>query len=138
MVKAKEFWKYICEELNYKLFAGVPCLGLSPLYKVINKSNMTYIQAANERIALGIVSGVLLSGSKAGVLLHENAFSGLLSEIKMVKSFNVPILLIVYSDSKMSYPFWHKELSDDFNKDLNIIYKRKTPSILLIKEGVLV
>ena len=65
MVKAKELWKHLCEELNYKLFAGVPCLGLNNLYKVINKSDMVYIQAANERIALGVVSGVLLSGSMA-------------------------------------------------------------------------
>lgn len=138
MVKAKEFWSYLCEELNYKVFAGVPCLGLSPLYKTINKANMKYIQASNERIALGIVSGVLLSGGKAGVLLHESALSGLLNEIHMVKDFDIPILLIVYSDSKMSYPFWHKELSDDFNKDLKTISKRKKPSILLIKDGVLI
>lgn len=138
MVKAEEFWSYLCEELNYKLFVGVPCLGLRPLYKTINKANMKYIQASNERIALGIVSGVLLSGNKAGVLLHESSLLGLLNEIKMVKNFNIPMLLIVYSDSKMSYPFWHKELSDDFNKDLKTISKRKNPSILLIKKGVLV
>ena len=137
MVKAKEFWGYLCEELNYKVFAGVPCLGLSPLYKTINKANMKYIQASNERIALGIVSGVLLSGDKAGVLLHESSLSGLFNEIKMVKDFNIPMLLIVYSDSKMSYPFWHRELSDDFEKDLDKVDKRKKPSILLIKEGIL-
>ena len=138
MVKAKEFWSCLCDDLNYKLFAGVPCLGLSKLYKVIDKVNMRYIQASNERIAFGIISGALLSGNKAGVLLHENALSGLFNEIQVVKDFNIPMLLIVYSDSKMSYPFWHMKLSDDFNKDLIKISKRKKPSILLIKEGVLI
>lgn len=137
MVKAKEFWSCLCDDLNYKLFAGVPCLGLSSLYKVIDAANMRYIQASNERIALGLISGALLSGGKAGVLLHENALSCVVNEIKMIKTFNIPILLIVYSDSKMSYPFWHRELSDDFNKDLSLVSKRKKPSILLIKEGVL-
>ena len=138
MVKAKEFWSCLCDNLNYTLFAGVPCLGLSELYKVIDKANMRYIQASNERIALGIISGALLSGGKAGVLLHENALSGVVNEIKMIKDFNIPILLIVYSDSKRTYPFWYRELSDGFNKDLIAISKRKKPSILLIKEGVLV
>lgn len=138
MVKAKEFWSCLCDDLDYKLFAGVPCLGLSELYKGIDKANMKYIQASNERIALGIISGALLSGNKAGVLLHERALSGLFNEIKMVKDFNIPMLLIVYSDSKRTYPFWHKELSDDFNNDLNTIAKRKKPSILLIREGTLI
>ena len=138
MVKAKEFWGCLCDDLDYKLFAGVPCLGLSRLYKGIDKANMRYIQASNERIALGIISGALLSGNKAGVLLHESALSGLFNEIQMVKDFNIPMLLIVYSDSKRAYPFWNKELSDNFNKDLTMISKRKKPSILLIKEGVLI
>lgn len=138
MVKAKEFWSCLCDDLDYKLFAGVPCLGLSGLYKGIDKANMKYIQASNERIAFGIISGALLSGNKAGVLLHERALSGLFNEIKMVKDFNIPMLLIVYSDSKRTYPFWHKELSDDFNNDLNTIAKRKKPSILLIREGTLI
>ena len=33
MVKAKEFWNYLCGELGYKFFSGVACPGLSPLYK---------------------------------------------------------------------------------------------------------
>jgi len=137
MVKAKEFWSYLCEKLGYRLFAGVPCLGLNPLYKAMTKDVLHYMPTANERIGLGLVSGGWLAGVKGGVLLSGNSFAGLGNEIQMIKEFNISMLLIVYSDSKMSYPFWHKELSDNFEKDLDKIMGRKKPSILLIKDRTL-
>lgn len=137
MVKAKEFWRCLCEKLDYRVFAGVPCLGLNPLYKVMNKEFMYYMPAVNERIAIGIVGGALLSGIKGGVLLSEESFVGLGNEIQMIKDFNMQMLLVVYSNIKRSYPFWHKDLSDNFEEDLTKIACRNKPSILLIKEGVL-
>ena len=137
MVKSKKFWEYLCNKLDYRLFAGVPCLGLNPLYKVMNKDMLWYIPSANERIGLGIVSGGFLAGFKGGVLLSASALSVLKSEFQIVKDFNIPILLIIYSDVKMTYPFWHKELSDNFEKDLDKIASRNKPSILVIKEGIL-
>ena len=137
MVKSKEFWECLCNKLDYRLFAGVPCLGLNPLYRVMDKNIMHYMPVSNERIAFGTVSGGWLVGVKGGVLLHGNSLIGLGSEIQIIKNFNIPILLIVYSDSKISYPFWHKELSNNFEKDLDKIAGRNKPSILLIKEGVL-
>ena len=137
MVKAKGFWEYLCVKLNYRLFAGVPCLGLSSLYKTMNKDMLHYMPSVNERIAIGIVSGGFLAGFKGGVLLSANSIAGLKNEIQIVKDFNIPILLIVYSDSNIKLPFWHKELSDNFEKDLDKIDSRKKPSVLLIKKGVL-
>jgi sulfopyruvate decarboxylase TPP-binding subunit len=137
MVKSKKFWEHLCNKLDYRLFAGVPCLGLNPLYKVMNKDMLWYIPSANERIGLGIVSGGFLAGFKGGVLLSASALSVLKSEFQIVKDFNIPILLIIYSDVKMTYPFWHKELSDNFEKDLDKIASRNKPSILVIKEGIL-
>lgn len=137
MVKSKKFWEHLCNKLDYRLFAGVPCLGLNSLYKVMNKDMLWYIPSANERIGLGIVSGGFLAGFKGGVLLSASALSVLKSEFQIVKDFNIPILLIIYSDVKMTYPFWHKELSDNFEKDLDKIASRSKPSILLIKEGIL-
>jgi hypothetical protein len=137
MVKAKKFWEHLCNKLDYRLFAGIPCLGLNPLYKVMDKDMLHYIPAVNDRIAFGIVSGGFLAGFKGGVLLSANFLVGLKSEFQMVKDFNIPILLIVYSDVKTTYPFWHKELSDNFEKDLDKIASRNKPSTLLIKEGVL-
>lgn len=136
-VKAKEFWKHLCEVLDYRLFAGVPCSGLNPLYKTLNKNRLHYMPTVNERIAFGLVGGGWLAGIKGGVLLSASTLVGLGNEIKMINGFNIPILLIVYSDVKVTYPFWHKELSDDFGKDLNKIASRNKPSILLVKEGVL-
>ena len=137
MVKAKEFWNHLCDKLEYRLFAGVPCSGLNPLYKTMNIDIMHYIPASNEGIALGIVSGGWLSGVKGGVLLSESSIIGLGNEIKMIKEFNIPILFIVYSDIKRTYPFWHRDLSDNFETDLNKISGRNKPSILLIKGGIL-
>lgn len=137
MVKAKKFWNYLCEVLDYRVFVGVPCLGLNPLYKVMDKSIMYYMPAANERIALGISCGVVMSGTKSGVLLSETSLIGIGNEIELINNFNIPILLIVYSEVKRNYPFWHIELSDNFKKDLDKISGRKTPSVLVIKGGTL-
>lgn len=137
MVRAKEFWKYLCEELDYRLFAGVPCLGFDPLYKTMNKDIMHYMPSVNERIGMGIVGGGWLAGFKGGVLLSADSLVGLKNEIQLIKDFNIPMLLIVYDDVKVTYPFWHKELSEGFKKDLDKIASRSKPSILLIKKGVL-
>jgi hypothetical protein len=137
MIKPKEFWEHLCEKLDYRLFAGAPCLGFNPLYKIMNKDFMHYMPAANLGIALGIVSGGWLAGVKGGVLLSASSLIGLGNEIQFIKNFNIPMLLIVYSDVKVTYPFWCKELSEDFKKDLNKIGDRSKPSILLVKEGLL-
>jgi sulfopyruvate decarboxylase TPP-binding subunit len=138
MVKSKEFWNYLCKELDYRLFAGVPCSGLNPLYKTMNKDIMHYMPSVNERVGMGIVSGGWLTGFKGGVLLSSNSLAGLKNEIQLIKDFNIPMLLIIYEDTKVTYPFWHKELSEDFKKDLDKIAGRNKPSILLIREGQLI
>jgi hypothetical protein len=137
MVKAKEFWKHLCDKLDHRLFAGVPCLGLNPLYKTMDKNMLHYMPAVNERIAIGIVSGGFLTGFKGGVLLSASSLIGLKNEVQIIKDFNIPMLLIVYEDNKVTYPFWHKELSEDFKKDLDKIADRSKSSILLIREGIL-
>ena len=124
-VKAKEFWKYLCGTLDYRLFAGVPCLGLLSLYSTMDKDDMHYIPTVNERIALGIVNGSWLAGVKGGVLMSSKAFIGMGNEVNMIKNFNIPMLVIVDSDNgKTTYPFWHVELSDKFEKDLDKIARR--------------
>lgn len=137
MVRAKEFWKYLCDKLDYRLFAGIPCKGLNPLYKSMNKDILHYMPAINERIAVGIICGGFLAGFKGGVLASTNFLVGLKNEIKVIKDFNIPMLVIAYSDSDVTLPFWHRELSDNFEKDLDKIANRNKPSILLIKEGAL-
>ena len=136
-VRAKEFWNYLCNGLDYRLFAGVPCLGLNPLYKTMNKDMLWYMPSVNERIGLGIVSGGSLAGFKCGMLLSASLLSALKKEFQVVKDFNIPMLLIIYEDIETTYPFWKKELTEDFKKDLDKIAGRNKPSILLIKEGVL-
>lgn len=138
MVKAREFWKYLCNGLDYRLFTGVPCSGLNSLYKTMDKSMLHYMPSVNERISVGIVSGGWLAGFKGGVLLPASFLAGLNNEIRLIKDLNIPILLIIYEDTKVTYPFWKKELTNNFKKDLDKIAGRNKPSILLIKEGALV
>lgn len=72
MVKAIEFWKFICEEMDYRIFSGVPCLDLKPLYDKMSSKFMHYVPAVDEYTAFGISIGAITSGAKSGVLLDSN------------------------------------------------------------------
>lgn len=139
MIKATNFWNCLCLEHDYRCFSGVPCTVLSPLYAKLNSKFLWYLPAVNERVAMSIVSGAWLTGIKGGVLMSSGAIIGLGNEIKAVKDFNIPMLMIVASeDDKIKYPFWHIELTDEFEKDLDKIAKRNKPSVLVVKEGILI
>ena len=139
MIKAIDFWDHLCSEYGYRCFSGVPCTTLSLLYAKLNSKLLWYIPAVNEKIAMAIISGVWLTGVKGGVLMASDAVIGLGNEIKVVKDFNIPMLMIVASGAeKITYPFWHIELTDNFKIELDKIAKRDKPSILVVKEGVLI
>ncbi len=139
MVKAKDFWNYLCEDLDYRFFAGVACPGLVPLYKKMSPDFMHYIPAANERVALGLVSGAYLSGFKGGLLID----SEFLSDIQRLLSFNlshkIPLLIIGYgkNNAKLKIPTVNvKELRDIKRADR--IYESKlSPVLINIEEGLI-
>ena len=148
MVKAKEFWNYLCNVLEYRFFAGVPCNELKPLYRTMKFDFMHYIPTTNESVALGIASGVWMSGMKSGIMLHvSEAYTVLKYYIDFNKMYNVPILLLIgYSDDadlkKLSHcKISYRALTDDYEKQLKFITnklgKEKIPCALVIKEGVL-
>jgi hypothetical protein len=99
MVKAKEFWNYLCNELDYRFFSGVPCLGLKPLYDEMSPKFMHYVPAVNEKVATGLVSGAWLAGTKGALLMNSK---NLLEIIHLLKNFNniykIPILIICYAE----------------------------------------
>ncbi|MHA1833669.1 MAG: hypothetical protein ACTSV7_06720 [Candidatus Baldrarchaeia archaeon] len=151
MVKAKEFWQYLCEELDYRFFAGVPHINLKPLYDGMNSKIMHYIPAARENTALGVVSGACLAGVKGGIFLYVEEFEDLL---KWLRRFNlknkIPLLIFVYDDANDNIRFYdilsfykipYAFLKGDFKKTLKEMADRSeklsVPGVVIIKEGVL-
>jgi len=146
---AKEFWEYLCEELEFRFFAGVPCKELKPLYDSMDAKMMHYIPAVKENVALGLVSGSFLAGIKAAVLMN---FDRLYNILDWTKSFNmhyhIPALIIAYDsedDAKMikaliTYKIPHrivKNLEKDLKYITNKIEKEKIPGVLIIRKGIL-
>ena len=99
MVKAKDFWNYLCDELEYRVFSGVPCLGFKSLYDNMDSSIMHYIPAVKEDVALGIMSGTAMSGWKAGVFLHIDDSYNILNWLeKFSLEYKVPLMVFIYKD----------------------------------------
>ena len=91
MVKAKDFWNYLCEELDYRFFAGVACPGLSPLYKKMDSKFMHYIPAVNEKIGLGLVSGAYMAGYKGALLMDMEFAYDITSFIRFNVNNRIPL-----------------------------------------------
>jgi len=144
MVKAKDFWKFLCKELNYRFFAGVACKGLAPLYKTMKPDFMHYIPTANERLALGLVSGAYVGGVKGGVLMDMRFAYDLTSLFNFNIDHRIPFLVIGYGDedSKLAYDFPEAYIMDDNYKEplakAAIASESKSvPGLVVIGEGVL-
>jgi len=144
MVKATEFWNYLCEELDYRFFAGVACPGLVPLYKKMNADIMHYIPAANEKIALGLVSGARIAGNKGAVLMDMRFIYDLTDSFKFNVDYSIPLLVIGYNsggeDEFPSYDFPVAFIiGESFKDDLNRVVSRsedeKVPGLIVIEKG---
>jgi hypothetical protein len=144
MIKAKDFWNYLCEELDYRFFAGVACPGLSPLYKKMNSKLMHYIPAVNEKIGLGLVSGAYMAGYKGGLLMDMSFAYDLTSFIKFNINNRIPLLVIGYGDkdSLLTYDFPSEFInSQTFEKKIKKVAaaseSEKIPGLVVIGKGVL-
>lgn len=146
MVKAKDFWNYLCEELDYRFFAGVVCPGFAPLYKKMNAKIMHYIPAANERIALGMVSGAYYAGLKGGILMDMKFAYDLTSLFNFNIDYKIPFLVIGYNgeDDNVYLAFDFPSASimnDSFEKDIQRVVSRseseKVPGLIVIEKGAL-
>jgi hypothetical protein len=146
MVKAKEFWDYLCNTLGYRFFSGIPCLEFKELYSTMSSSIMHYIPAADISVALGIASGVSISGMKSCVLLHKNELYDVLNIFHNFNSkYEIPVLLIVYCDddlkilSSNKIPYTVVD-SENFQAKLkaitNKLENKKTPHAVVIKGEV--
>lgn len=148
MIESKDFWQYLCEELNYRFFAGVPCIGLKPLYDKMDSRIMHYVPAIGEKTSLGLVSGAFLSGLKGGILISMESIHNVLGSLCSFNlEYRVPLLIIVYGEDKIcdkilsTYKLPRRKLSENFKKDLNYIIskseKGNIPGVIIIGKGVL-
>ncbi|MEK7172665.1 MAG: hypothetical protein AAB740_01655, partial [Patescibacteria group bacterium] len=141
-------------------FSGVPCSIFNPVLNNI-PSDVVYINAPREDIALGMASGACLGGVKSAILIQN---SGLGNIINGLTSFNliyeVPVLLIItwrgYDGKDSPEHLIMGETTPDFLKIMGISYKlisddffqqvrwarkemasKKIPVALLLKEGII-
>jgi len=146
MVKAQIFWNYLCNELNYRFFSGVACLGLNPLYKKMNSDIMHYVPAVNERTALGLVSGASMGGFKGGLLMNMYFKNDILTFLNLNINYGIPFLIIGYSDKKSNGLFYDLPTTHIINNHFKtklkkIAYESESnniPGIIIIEgDGIL-
>lgn len=145
MIKIKNFWNYLCKDLDYRFFSGKPCLGFKSLYKTMNPEIMHYIPAANSTTAVGLVSGASLSGHKGVVLLDDYGLYDILSIIdKFNIKYKIPFLLLIYNNGikiKKTLNLPTVNISKNYKEELLYIDSKitgsKSPGMVLFDEGVL-
>ena len=136
-MKAEDFWKYICEDLNYRFFAGVACPGFNSLYKKMNPTIMHYIPAVDEKAALGIVMGAAVIGIKSAVLLDAYYINDLLNTISRLDKYNIACLILLYKSEKISTAHLSIKSDKDIEKILKKASSSNSISIVSIDEGVI-
>lgn len=150
MVKAKEFWDYLCNELDYRFFTGVPCEGFKPLYDEMNAEFMHYIPAVNARVAMGMVNGARLAGVKSALLIDiDNIYTIYDLLFNFSNIYEIPFLIIAYQskDSKVDlnksgFDIPHRLLAKtrfkpNLKKFVEITEELEAPGVIIIKEGIL-
>lgn len=143
MIKAKEFLDYLCNDLNYRFFSGVPTLGLKGIFSAMNSGFMHYIPAANEDIAIKLSTGIRFSGKNAAVLLDAEKLNDL--SLNFNVNAEVPILVLASFSERPKHIDWHIRsvfLSDSYRKDLDslvdYINSSSAPAVLFFEEGEII
>jgi tRNA(Phe) wybutosine-synthesizing methylase Tyw3 len=100
MVKAKEFWNFICNDLEYRFFAGMPTSEFVGLYDAMDPEIMHYIPASNSQVALNLCSGAYVSGFKSAAILPSNYLDSL--DFSFILKNDLSALIITDSMIKIS------------------------------------
>lgn len=146
MEKAKTFWEFLCNEMDYRGFSGVPCGGLKSLYAKMDSEFLHFIPATNENIALGIVAGMSISGIKSGILMRASNFCNIVNYLNLLNDkYKIPVLLILFEDEVIQFKRFIKVpsiyLNHNYNKKLKKFLekmeKESVPGILVIREGII-
>jgi len=134
MVKATEFWKFVCEDMDYRIFSGVPCLGLKALYDKMNPKIMHYIPAVNEHTAFGISLGATTSGAKSGVIVDAQYLDMVEDWMKFCFDHKNHLIIITNNDlkrkiAKIVFDGDYKKLKTFLNKKS----KEGKPAIIVLE-----
>lgn len=141
MVKANDFLKYLCGELDIKLFTGMVCSGLLPIFNKMDGSFMHYIPTIVEKTAYGIACGSYISGVKSAILIDYTLLNNI--DFKFSTDNGIPLCIISYTSNNIEdiVSLNHLDLSDDFISDLdrlnNMVFNDKKTTVLRVKEGIL-
>lgn len=149
MVKAKDFWKFVCEELDYRFFAGVVCKGFDLLYRKMNPKFMHYVPAVTEQVALGLVVGASITSFKTAALIHEDGVFDLIKLYNQFMSKNPsPFMIFMYTETEICKKLLRAQkipfitLTEDFKKELikfdKRIIKNRQCGIVIVGKDVIV
>lgn len=130
MIKAKEFWNFLCEEMDYRLFSGVPCLDFKPLYDKMSSKFMHYIPAVNEYSAFGIAIGTAVPGIKAGVLIDYDYLNVIDDWLEFCANNKTHLLIITNQVIKRKIPYL--EFDGDYGKLKLFLGKHKNRGVAVI------
>ena len=141
MVEAKEFINYLCNELEFRFFSGVPCVELQLFYNEMNSDFLHYVPAVNETVAVGIVSGMWLSGTKGCVIIDSKKIDSVRPVLDYVSfKLKIPALFVLGGDFKSDWLHTvslNKSYKKQLNSIINYMDSEKLPSGILLKEGFL-
>jgi len=140
-MKVYEFWNRLCIDLDYRVFSGVPIKELKTIYESMSPEFLHFIPTLTEEIALGLISGAKITGTKGVVMVAAEAFDSFNAQFKRFNcAFEIPVLFIVETEYN-PLNLYCKVLADDLSVIDTLIDHMDTTNesvILVVKEGVLV
>lgn len=131
LINAVDLWDYINNELGYRFFSGIPCIGLNKLYNSMNKNSMHYVPAANENIAVGIVNGATIAGTKSCVMFDHTLLRSV--DIDFNINNELPLLVISGNNTVINNKnIKHVDLSTDYRREIKKALKNIRNKILVL------
>ena len=141
MVKAKDFLNFLCRDLNYRFFTGIPKGNFVKLRKKMTTDILNYVPPTNEEAAFGMAYGSRVGGNKS-VIMIDNA--SLIKYFNAVYRFGVDhgISILVLTDaeigaSKTKSIVLTKSYKDKLTKFDLEIEEARLPGFAIVKEGFL-
>jgi len=97
-MEVNAFWEKLCIDLNYHFFTGVPNESLKYIFNTLNPDVLHFVPTVNDVAAVGLATGVYLSGYKSAVLCDVDTLAAVKVQMdNFVIKHNIPILFITNS-----------------------------------------
>ena len=141
MVEAKEFIDYLCNELKFRFFSGVPCTELQLFYDEMSSDFLHYVPAVTETVAVGIASGMWLSDFGSCVLMDSKKIDSVRPILDVINfKLRIPVLFLLGGNFKSDWLHTvslNKNYKKQINDVLNYMNAENLPSGILLKGGFL-